>query len=292
VRHILNGVVALLSIGAFLLALYLAYHDQVAAAGVCIAAAILPILFSQLPFLEYLKILGLEAKLRERVSEADAIISNLKRIASVSAEQMFSQVATAGRWGGESLLVKKERADQLTAMLLSLDIPAAEILKAKTTFLRAIGHDLAYVFYSVVRNLAGEKKNALARERNALFGSKPIDMRDPKGVQWEELLAQERQIDANLHWPENVFGTAAVEDMKAFCLQFVDSMNALSDDETSTLVAIADEVDSLFRGCRESGNYTPETIRYLEKYQSSTSYVNDKNLRFAEAFPDAAQQST
>jgi hypothetical protein len=86
VRHLLNGIVALLSIGSFVLALHLAYKDQAAAAGICIAAAVLPILFSQLPFVEYLKIPGLETKLRERVNEADAIITKLKRIAFVSAE--------------------------------------------------------------------------------------------------------------------------------------------------------------------------------------------------------------
>jgi hypothetical protein len=184
----LNGIVALLSIGAFVLALYLAYQDKVAAAGVCIVAAILPILFSQLPFVEYLKILGLEAKLRERVNEADAIIAKLKRIASVSAEQLFTQVALAGRWGGEALSSKQDRAVQLTAMLQSLDIPPGEITAAKRIYLRAIAHDLAHIFFSVIRNLLGAKIKALMHERESLFGKNPVDMRDPKGARWNELL--------------------------------------------------------------------------------------------------------
>lgn len=291
-RHLVSGVVAFLSIGAFVLALYLAYQDKVAAAGVCIAAAILPILFSQLPFVEYLKILGLEAKLRERVNEADAIIAKLKRIASVSAEQLFTQAALAGRWGGEALSSKQERAAQLTAMLQGLEIPPAEITAAKTIYLRAIAHDLAHIFFSVVRNLLGGKKRALSRERDSLFGKNAVDMRDPKAARWNELFAEERRIDTQVTWPKNVFGNADVDDLKAFCMTFIDSVNVLTDDERTTLVAIADEVDSLFRACREAGNYTPETIRYLETYQSGASYVNNQNLRFAEAFPEAAKVSS
>jgi hypothetical protein len=286
-----NGLVAFLSIGAFVLGLYLAYQDKVAAAGVCIAAAVLPILFSQLPFLEYLKILGLEAKLRERVNEADTIVAKLKRIASVSAEQLFTQAALAGRWGGEALLAKQERAAQLTAMLRGLEIPPAEITTAKTIYLRAIAHDLAHIFFSVIRNLLGAKRKALAREREALFGKNPVDMRDPKGARWEELLAEERRIDAQVKWPTNVFESGDVDDLKAFCRTFIDGTDVLTDDDRSKLAAIADEVDSLFRACREAGNYTPETIRYLETYQSGASYVNNQNLRFAEAFPDAAKIS-
>ncbi|MGE3871373.1 MAG: hypothetical protein AB7F74_00305 [Parvibaculaceae bacterium] len=290
-RHLVNGVVAVLSIGSFLLALYLAYQEKVAAAGVCIAAAILPVLFNQLPFVEYLKVLGLEAKLRERVNEADAIIAKLKRIASVSAEQLFTQAALVGRWGGEALSSKQERAAQLTSLLQGLEIAPDEITATKTIFLRAIAHDLAHIFFSVIRNLMGAKKRALERERDSLFGKNPVDMRDPKGARWNELLAEERRIDTQVIWPKDVFGSADVDDLKAFCVTFIDRADVLMDDERSTLVAIANELDSLFRACREAGNYTPEAIRYLETYGASASYLNNQNLRFAEAFPEAAKTS-
>jgi hypothetical protein len=290
-RRIVNVLLAFLSIGAFVLALYLAYHDKVAAAGVCIAASILPVLFSQLPFVEYLKILGLEAKLRERVNEADAIVANLKRIALVSAEQLFSQAALAGRWGGEALSSKQKRAAQLTALLQGLDISPTEITSTKTVYLRAIAHDLAHISFSVVRNLVQAKRQALARERGLLFGKNPVDMRDPKGARWNELLAEEGRIGAQVKWPDNAFGSGELDDLKAFCMTFVDSVDVLTNDERSTLVAIADEVDSLFRACREAGNYTHETIRYLERYGSGASYTNNQNLRFAEAFPEAAKVS-
>ena len=288
-RRLMNGVVALLSIGAFVLSLYLAYQDKVAAAGVCIAAAVLPVLFSQLPFVEYLKILGLEAKLRARVNEADAIVVKLKRIASVSAEQLLTQTALAGRWGSEALASKRERAIQLTAMLQGLDIPPAEITAAKKIYLRAIAHDLGHIFFSVIRNLLEAKKRSLASERDALFGNKPIDMSDPKASRWNELLAEERRIGTQVKWPKNAFGSEDVDDLKMFCMSFVDGADVLTDDERATLAAIADEVDLLLRGCCAAGNYTAETIRYLEKYESSSNYVNSQNLRFAEAFPKIAK---
>lgn len=288
-RHLINGVVGVLSVGAFILGLYLAYQDKVAAAGVCIVAAILPVLFNQLPFVEYLKILGLEAKLRDRVNEADAIIAKLKRIALVSAEQLFTQSALAGRLGGEALPAKQERAAQLTDMLRGLDISPAEITAAKTFYLRAIAHDLAYIFFSVIRNLMGAKRSVLQRERDVLFGKKPVDMGDPKGARWNELLAQERKIGAQVEWPENVFGSSGVENLRTFCMAFIDGADVLTDNERLTLVAIVNEIDSLFRSCKEAGNYTLDTISYLEKYASTASYVNNQNLRFAEAFPEAAK---
>ncbi len=288
-RHLKNYAVAFLSIGAFVLGLYLAYQNKVSAAGVCVAAAILPIIFTQLPFVEYLKIPGLEAKLRERVNEADAIIAKLKRIASVSAQQLFTQAALAGRWGGEALSSKLERAAQLTAMLQGLDIPPAEIATAKTIYLRAIAHDLAHIFFSVIRNLMEAKKKALARERDTLFGGAPVDLRDTKGTRWNELLKEEQRIDTQVKWPKDVFGNSDVDDLKAFCMTFIDSADVLTDAERRTLVVIADEVNSLFRACREAGNYTTQTIHYLETYASAANYIDNQNLRFAEAFPEAAK---
>jgi hypothetical protein len=72
-------------------------------------------------------------------------------------------------------------------------------------------------------------------------------------------------------------------------MTFIDRTDVLTKDERSTLVAIADEVDSLFHACRDVGNYTPETIHYLQTYGPSASYVNNENLRFAEAFPKVAE---
>ena len=69
-------------------------------------------------------------------------------------------------------------------MLQGLEVPPAEIMAAKTTFLRAIARDLAYIFFSVTRNLLGAKKNALRHEK-ILFGKGSVDMRDPKGATLE-----------------------------------------------------------------------------------------------------------
>jgi hypothetical protein len=292
VRYLLKGVVAILSVGAFLQGLYLALQDKTAAASICLVAAILPVIFLQLPFVEYLKVLGLEAKLRERVNEADAIVGKLKRIASVSAQQLFTEAALAGRWGGESLSSKQDRAAQLTALLEDLDVSSSDITVAKKIYLRAIARDLAYIFFGVVRSLLNAKKHALALERDALFGKKPIDMRDPKGARWTQLLAEEQQIGRQAQWPENVFGSENVEDMRAFCLNFVKGVDILTDDEKAKLLAIVDEVTALFDACREAGNYTPDTIQYLEKYQPSGSYVNNQHLRFAEAFSEITKKDT
>jgi hypothetical protein len=54
--------------------------------------------------------LELEAKMRERANEADAIVAKLKRIASVSAEQMFTQAALTE--GGAGKLFRRNRNGQ------------------------------------------------------------------------------------------------------------------------------------------------------------------------------------
>ena len=100
-------------------------------------------------------------------------------------------------------------------MLQGLDVPPAEIKSAKTIYLRAIAHDLAQIFFGVIRNLLGAKKKALERERNSLFGKNPVDMRDPKGTRWNELLAEERRIDTQVKWPKNVFGSGDADDPNA-----------------------------------------------------------------------------
>ena len=290
VGYLVNGVVALLSVGAFILALYLAYQDQVAAAGVCIAAAILPILFSQLPFVEYLKILGLEAKLRERVNEAGAIVENLKRTALVYSEQMFSQIGYAGRWGGESLVAKRERVSRLTGMLEALEISPAQIVEAKRIFLRSIATDLALVFYSVLRNLVYAKQAQIRAERDAIYGNEPIRMEGPKYERWQQLLRDERSIAANLHWPDDIFDRSEVDDLKAFCLSMMNAVSDLTEQETAMLRTLADEVDTLWCASVAEGNVSTDTIRYLDKYQSSTSRTDSGNLRYVEAFPEASKK--
>ena len=119
------------------------------------------------------------------------------------------------------------------------------------------------------------------RERDSLFGSnREVDTRGPKYARWNELVEQERRIDTKAKWPKNVLESRDLDELKAFCMAFVvDSAVVLTDAERSTLVAIADEVDTLLRACREAGNYTSETILYLERYEAN------QNLRFAEAFP-------
>jgi hypothetical protein len=184
-------------------------------------------------------------------------------------------------------------------LLQDLEVPPAEITAAKTIYLRAIARDLAHIFFSVIRNLLRTKIKILMREREALFGKNPLDMRDPKGARWDELLAEQRRIETQVEWPDNVFGNEKVEDLKAFCMAFedlkafcmafIERADVLTNEERSTLVAIADEVDSLFRACREAGNYTPESIRYLETYALSANYVDNQNLRFAQAFPETAK---
>ena len=64
-------------------------------------------------------------------------------------------------------------------------------------------------------------------------------MRDPKAARWNELLAEERRISAQVKWPKNVFGNEDIDDLKTFCMTFLDSADALKDDEASTLVALA-----------------------------------------------------
>ena len=72
-------------------------------------------------------------------------------------------------------------------------------------------------------------------------------------------------------------------------MTLIHSADVLMDEERSTLVAIADEINSLLRKCREVGNYTPEAVHSLETYGPSASYVNNQNIRFAKAFPEGCQ---
>lgn len=68
---------------AFAFALFLLWHDKTSSAGVAVVLSFGAILFRMLPDLEYIEILSLKAKLRNRLEEAEHVLVKLRGVASI-----------------------------------------------------------------------------------------------------------------------------------------------------------------------------------------------------------------
>jgi len=78
---------------------YLSFLDKTGSAFITYGAAIFCLFFVFLPYFEWIKGLGMQGKLREKINEADEIIERLKNITLPMAEMLFTLTARLGRWG-------------------------------------------------------------------------------------------------------------------------------------------------------------------------------------------------
>lgn len=136
-------VLALLS---FLLTLYLLWHDRTASAGVAVALSFGALLFRMLPDLESFEILGLKAKLREQIQEAEEILRSIRDVASVNSKAAVLGAIYTSRWGGVPYKTLSQILDDQTRMLGELGVSAEAIRDAKRPALEMTTRDAGHLF--------------------------------------------------------------------------------------------------------------------------------------------------
>jgi hypothetical protein len=110
-----------------LIAVGLALIDHVAAGSLVAGLFVIVVHFHYLPQMESFKAYGVEAKWREKISEADEILKKLRQSTLASAKLTYLILGWGSRIGGSSQKDKQAVADQVDAALLDLNVDPAAV---------------------------------------------------------------------------------------------------------------------------------------------------------------------
>jgi len=126
IRDIFSYFVAALTMFAFLGAVYQAFHNEKGSAFTLGTLFLIGALIVFLPQVEFIKTLGVEAKLRQTVNEATVIIEKLKRLSAISAKSTYMQMAWGNRMGTPPAKEKQAILDEIDRQLGDLQVSSAE----------------------------------------------------------------------------------------------------------------------------------------------------------------------
>jgi hypothetical protein len=135
-----------LAVTSFGMTLFLLWSDKTSSAGVAVALSFGALLFRILPDLESFEILGLKAKLRERLQEADQILDIMRDQAEVTAKASILSIAWSNRFDGMKYSQQSELLDEHARVLKVLGIKDATINEVKKPALVMFSNDIATLF--------------------------------------------------------------------------------------------------------------------------------------------------
>ncbi|WP_170513149.1 hypothetical protein [Ruegeria atlantica] len=151
----LQWVLLLLALVTFGLMVWHLWFDRTASAGTAAAIGFGLLLFRILPDLESFQILGLQAKLRERIAEADELLNQLRQITAAQSRVAMLTLAYSNRMGGMSNSEKNQTYEALLQRLREVGLEKGEIALIVEPVLRMISRDLLAVFTSALSEVVG-----------------------------------------------------------------------------------------------------------------------------------------
>lgn len=150
---------------AFMLTMWLLINDRTASAGVSVALSFGAFILRLLPDLESFEILGLKAKLREKLLEADEILSKLKRVASMTAKATVINTTYSNHIGGAGFELQSELLDEQIRGLEALEVGIETIKDVKRPALTMASCDLARSFIVPLQEVLRVYESAYGRLR-------------------------------------------------------------------------------------------------------------------------------
>lgn len=159
----INVALEIVAAVSFLLTLWLLWQDRTASASVAVALSFGSVLFRVLPSLESFEILGLKAKLRERIEKVDEILDRLRRVATVFTKASVQNTTWSNRIGGLSYQNQAELLEEQVAELVSLGVASDLIDTVKRPALTMVSNDLVRHYCIVLEKVLPTYQNAYGR---------------------------------------------------------------------------------------------------------------------------------
>ncbi|MBP0581478.1 hypothetical protein J8I29_19270 [Labrys sp. LIt4] len=262
--HFLQSI--LLPLGAILAlaeALYLAWIDKLGGAGVAAALFVLIFLFKHFPQLESFKGLGIEAKLRERLKEADDIIASIRQLSLVSAQQSYLQLAWMNRLGTPSNADKRALSGRFQDLLRHLKISEAEIEEARRPLIAMNLYDLWLQVYRVLSERVNYRIKQLTKERQSLVpAGTPMQVGSAEYARACQIDEETRRLREALEFDsERMLNDVLDLDRDPF--GGVVKRVGLGAEDTPILLGYATKALALARDIKKSGGMTDEAEAFI-----------------------------
>jgi hypothetical protein len=252
---------------------YQAFNNQKGSAVTLGTIFLVGALIVFLPQVEFIKTLGVEARLRKTVTEAVATLASLKRLAEISARASYLTIAWGNRMGTPPAREKQAVLDEIDAQLSELKVSPEEVAKIQLPFVRMVRLDFFFLFQGVLMQYATIINDKLVAEAHAAVGQ-PGSL-DPT-LKHGELITAWNARTANKDWGE-ILERQSLEDVLN---EFIPKTGEwLNDKELAVFKKLKDEIVRMNTDCEKKGGYTAEAVTYYDRYSGGRNIDKAKQLR-------------
>jgi hypothetical protein len=259
VRDIFLYFVAALTMFAFLGSVYQAFNNEKGSAGILGTLFLVGSLIVFIPQLEFIKTFGVEAKLRQTVTEAVATLQNLKRLSQISARASYLTIAWGNRLGTPSAKDKQAVLDDIDAQLTELKITPEERAVIVLPWIRMVRSDFFSLFSRVIREFATLKASDLVAKIHATKSQEANDA----SMAHSELITPWSQKNNNFQ----PFERLESRTLAAVIDEYMPGKDGwLSEKEISAIEVFKQEIVRLNADCEKKGGYTAEAAAYYDRY--------------------------
>jgi hypothetical protein len=259
VRDIFSYFVTAMTMFAFLGAVYQGFNNQKASALTLGTLFLIGGLFVFLPQVEFIKTLGVEARLRATVNEATVILEKIKRLSAIGAEATYMQMAWTNRMGTPSAKQKQAILDEVDQQINDLKVSPEERAKIVRPFVRMIGFDFYMLFTGTIRQYAALKNSALV--------ARASNNHNPENT--NAVMLHSDRITA---WSKRTDNENPFERLETYKLpdeleSFIPKPGEwFEESEIKIAERFKDEVLKLYQACEAKGGFTPEAADYYDRY--------------------------
>ncbi len=160
-------------------------NQQTAVAGLGLTCGFFALIFASLDDFEYFEWLGLKAKMRNTVRDAELIMGELRKISCVIASVSMDLISKTGRMDSSFYAVERiALKDKLVDSLSSMGVQQTEMEGVFDTFNRYILIDIGRAVLAVAIN---QYKDVIAKELSSVARDDAVKERDDLSKEWNAL---------------------------------------------------------------------------------------------------------
>ena len=240
----------------FFLTVWLALNDKAAAGALMAGLFIALVLMSYLPAMESFKAFGLEAKMRARLTEAEAILEQLREVITVFGKISYHNFGVASRMM-HPVREKQVLADEVDKLLIQMKVNKADHAAMKEQYLHFLLYDLNAALHRIVeRNVDSNARDLLSKANAAKS--------DPARAVEAAALTEQREALMNhrkrlgVDFPEYGF--------LQWCRESVPRKELLPEDDYLILRDLAERVGRAGETSRAEGRLVEDGAAVIEEH--------------------------
>lgn len=256
VRDIVLYVAAAFAIFSLICAVYQAMNERLSSAGVLAGIFFVCTMIVFIPRLEVLKAWGVEARLRESLSEANAIIERLNRLSAISAKVSYMTLAWGNRMGAPTAKDKQALLDEVDQQIADLKLTPSERAEITKPYMRLVAFDLYLIAVQVFERYGTVKHNELSRRYGANQNEDTRSAVQKFTDQKSEWMSKRRGEHFQRITKNNFAGEVSL----------VTTASWLDEREQNVADGFKRQLIALFEACELKGGFTSEAAEFYDRY--------------------------